>query len=65
LQRGVEYEVAVARKMGSRAVRLSAYREALSDAAIAMVMPAGFFMPGNIVPDLFSNTSVFNAGTSI
>ena len=62
LQRGVEYEVAVARKMGSRAVRLSAYREALSDAAIAMVMPAGFFMPGNIVPDLFSNTSVFNAG---
>jgi len=62
LQRGEEYEVAVARKKGSRAARLSAYREALSDAAIAMVLPAGFFMPGNIVPDLFSNTSVFNAG---
>jgi hypothetical protein len=62
LQRAEEYEVAVARKMGSRAVRLSAYREALGDAAIAMVMPAGFFMAGNIVPDLFSNTSVFNAG---
>ena len=62
LQRGEEYEVAVARKMGSRAVRLSAYRERLSDAALAMVMPAGFFMPGNIVPDLFSNSSVFNAG---
>ena len=62
LQRGVEYEVAATRKMGSRAVRLSAYREALDDAAIAMVMPAGFFMAGNMVPDLFSNTSVFNAG---
>jgi hypothetical protein len=62
LQRGEEYEVAVAHKMGSRSVRLSAYREALSDAAIAIVMPAGFFMSGNIVPDLFSNTSIFNAG---
>ena len=62
LQRASEYEVAVARKMGSRAVRLSAYREALSDAALAMVMPAGYFMAGNIVPDLFSNSSVFNAG---
>jgi len=62
LQRGEEYEVAVARKMGSRTVRLSAYREALSDAALAVVTPAGFFMAGNIVPDLFSNSSVFNAG---
>ncbi len=62
LQRGEEYEVAVAHKMGSRALRLSAYREMLSDAAIAIVTPAGFFMSGNIVPDLFSNSSVFNAG---
>jgi hypothetical protein len=62
LQRGQEYEVAVAHKMGSRSVRLSAYRELLSDAALAIVTPAGFFMSGNIVPDLFSNSSVFNAG---
>jgi hypothetical protein len=62
LQRGEECEVAVARKMRSRAVRLSAYREVLSDAAIAMVTPLGFYMAGNIVPDLFSNSSVFNAG---
>jgi len=62
LQRGQEYELAVARKMGSRSVRLSAYREMLTDAAITMVMPAGFFMGGNVIPDLFSNSSVFNAG---
>jgi len=62
LQRGEEYEVAVAHKIGSRGVRLSAYHEALSDAALAMVAPTGFFMAGNMVPDLFSNTSVFNAG---
>lgn len=62
LQRGQEYEVAVARKVGSRTVRLSAYRELLSDAAITVVMPAGLAMDGNIVPDLFSNSSVFNAG---
>jgi len=62
LQRGEEFEVALGRKMGSRAVRLSAYRDSLDDAALAMVMPAGFFMSGNVVPDLFSNSSVFNAG---
>jgi hypothetical protein len=62
LQRGEEYEVAVAHKLGSRSLRLSVYRERLSDAAVAMVMPAGYYMPGNIVPDMFSNSSVFNAG---
>jgi hypothetical protein len=62
LQRGEEYEVAVAHRLGSRSVRLSVYRERLSDAAIAMVMPGGYYMPGNIVPDMFSNSSVFNAG---
>ena len=62
LQRGEDFEIAVARRMGSRAVRLSAYRDAIQDAALAVVMPAGLFMSGNVVPDLFSNSSVFNAG---
>jgi hypothetical protein len=62
LQRGREYEIAVAHTMGSRSARLSAYRERLSDAAIAVVMPAGLAMAGNIVPDLFSSSSTFDAG---
>lgn len=62
LQRGQEYEITVAHKLGSRAVRLSAYRELVSDAAITMVAPAALIMSGNILPDLFSNSSIFNAG---
>ncbi len=65
LQRGQECQIAVARKLGSRAVRLSAYRELLSDAAITMVAPAALLMGGmggNVLPDLFSNSSIFNAG---
>ena len=62
LQRGEEYQIAVAHKLGSRSMRLSAYRELLSDAAITMVAPVAFLMGGNILPDLFSNSSVFNAG---
>ena len=62
LQRGEDFEIAVARRMGSRTVRLSAYREAINDAALAVVMPTGFYMSGNATPDLFSNSSVFDAG---
>jgi hypothetical protein len=62
LQRGEDFELAVARRMGSRTLRLSAYREALNDAALAVVLPAGLFMAGNVIPDLFSNSSVFDAG---
>jgi len=62
LQRGREYEIAVAHKMGSRSARLSAYRGLVSDAAVAMVMPEGLSMAGNVVPDLFSSTSTFDAG---
>jgi len=62
LQRGQQYEIAIARKFGSRSVRLSAYREVLSDAAITAVTPSGLVMAGNLLPDMFSNSSVFNAG---
>jgi len=62
LQRGEDFEIAMARKLGSRALRLSAYREEISDAALAVVTPPGFFMSGNLVPNLFSNSSVFNGG---
>lgn len=61
IQRGEEYELSYARKVGSRTYTLSAYREAVTDAALMLVGPAGF--GGNdILPDLFSGNSVFNAG---
>jgi hypothetical protein len=62
VQRGQEYEVGYTRKAGSRNYRVSAYREAVSNAAITMVAPAGMFSGADVLPDLFSNTSTFDAG---
>jgi hypothetical protein len=63
IQRADDYEVALTRHAGSRSVRVSAYRELLSNTALTMVAPAGMFAgSGDVLPDLFSNSSVFNAG---
>jgi len=63
VQRGQEYEVGYSRKMGSRTFQVSAYREAVSNLALSMVSPAGFFGGGDVLPDLFSGNSIFNAGS--
>jgi hypothetical protein len=63
IQRADDYEVAVTRHVGSRSLRVSAYRELLNNAALTMVAPAGMFAgSGDVLPDLFSNSSVFNSG---
>ena len=62
VQRGQEYEVAYSHKAGSRAFHLSAYREAVTNAALSIVAPAGMFSSADVLPDLFSNTSAFNVG---
>lgn len=62
IQRGEEFEVAYSRKIGSRVYGLSAYREAVTDAALSMITPDGLFAAGDILPDLFSGNSIFNAG---
>jgi len=63
VQRANDYEVAVTRHAGSRSLRLSAYRELLNNTALTMVAPAGMFAgSGDVLPDLFSDSSVFNAG---
>lgn len=62
VQRGQEYEIGYKRKMGSRTLQLSAYREAVSNLALSMVSPAGFYNSSDLLPDLFSGNSIFNAG---
>jgi len=63
VQRGEEYEVGYSRKVGSRTYNVSAYRESVSNLALTMVSPAGYFTGADVLPDLFSNNSIFNAGT--
>jgi len=62
IQRGEEYELAYDRKAGSRTYHLSAYRESVANAALSMVAPAGMYTSGDILPDLFTGSSIFNAG---
>jgi hypothetical protein len=63
VQRGQEYEIAYRRRMGSRQLRASAYRQMVSDAAVTMVDPSGAFSnSGDVLPELFTNNSVLNAG---
>lgn len=62
VQRGEDLEVGYRRVVGSRTYRVAAYRERVSNAALTMSAPADLFPSGDILPDLFSNSSVFNAG---
>jgi outer membrane receptor protein involved in Fe transport len=62
VQRGEEYEIGYTRKSGSRSYSISAYHESITNAALSMYAPAGLFAEGDILPDLFSGNSIFNAG---
>lgn len=63
IQRGEEYETVFVHHSGSRTYRASLYRQDILNAAITMVAPGGFFSGAGVLPDLFSNSSILNAGT--
>ena len=62
IQRGENFELSYSRKVGSRTYQVSAYRETISNASLSIVAPAGMYSSGDILPDLFTGTSAFNAG---
>jgi hypothetical protein len=62
MQRGEEFEIAYSHKAGSRTYSMSAHHEKVTDAALTMVAPAGLYVQGDLLPDLFSANSIFNAG---
>jgi hypothetical protein len=62
IQRGEEYEFSYLRKAGSRTYQLSTYHETVRNAALSVQAPDGFYDGGEVLPDLFSGNSIFNAG---
>ena len=63
VQRTEHIEVAYREKIGQKGMlEVAAYQDSLSDAAVTALAPAGHFADGNILPDLFSNSSTLNAG---
>jgi hypothetical protein len=62
VQRGDNYEVAYSRRVGSRTFRISGYREVVTNAALTMAAPMDLYAAGDMLPDLYSDTAIFNAG---
>ena len=62
LQRGDDYEVGVTEKFGSREYRVSVYNESVSNNTLTIAHPDGSLFPGDLLPDLFSGSALFNAG---
>jgi len=62
IQRGENYELTYSRKAGSRSYLVSVYREAVDNAALSIVAPAGMYSGSDVLPDLFTGSSIFNAG---
>jgi len=62
IQRGQDIEVGYTRKAGSRTFQVTAYRENVANAALSIVAPSGLYTGADILPDLFTGSSTFNAG---
>jgi hypothetical protein len=65
IQRGENYELGIAKAVGSREFRVAGYHESIQNTALTASLPTG--QPGDgfagqILPDFFSNTSTFNGG---
>ena len=62
LQRGEHIEIGLHQNVGKDVVEVAAYRDSFSHTAVATLLPGGLYL-GDALPDLFANTSSFNAGS--
>jgi len=62
VQRGDDYEVGISQRYGSREIHLSAYRENISNTTLTIANPEPGLFGGDLLPDLFSKSGLFNAG---
>jgi hypothetical protein len=62
LQRSHSWEAGYRRVMGSRTVSAGLYSEAVSNAAVTITGAQGFGSSDDLLPDVFSESWIFNAG---
>ena len=62
VQRGEEYEATYSKRVGSRTYSATLDRELVTNAALTVLGPAGGIAGVDILPDVFSNASILNAG---
>ncbi|MCW5978227.1 MAG: carboxypeptidase regulatory-like domain-containing protein [Bryobacteraceae bacterium] len=63
VQRTQNFEAAYRKVVGSRSVSVGIYRESTANAAVMLETPTGFYAAGDLLPDLSSNSSIFNMGS--
>jgi len=63
VRRGDDFELGYSRTVGSRKFNVSAYHESVSNLALTIASPDGFLPAGDILPDFFSGTAMFDAGS--
>jgi hypothetical protein len=62
VQRGQDIEAGYTRTIGSRKFGVSVYHQSVSNLALTIAAPDGFLPLGDVLPDFFSGTAMFNAG---
>ena len=62
VQRADNYEVGVSERFGSREYRVSGFQEHVANTALTIASPEPGLFSGDLLPDILSNTSVFNLG---
>jgi hypothetical protein len=63
VQRNDNYELGLSQRFGSREFRVSGYHEFVSNTALTIASPSAGLFPGDLLPDMFSNSAAFNLGT--
>lgn len=62
IQRTENYEIGYHKVLGTRTISLAAYRESVRNGALTMAGADGLLPTSELLPDLNSNSSVFNVG---
>ncbi len=62
VERGDDFDLGFSQRFGSREFRVSADHETVSNTTLALASSAPGLFAGDLVPDLFSNSSLFNMG---
>jgi hypothetical protein len=62
VQRGDDFELGVSERFGSREFRVSGYHERVANTTLTIASPDLGLFPGDLLPDLFSNSALFNMG---
>jgi hypothetical protein len=63
IQRSQNAEIGYEKKIRDTTIQLSAYHERVSNNAMTMVASEGAFAPGDLLPDVSSQNSIFDAGS--